>query len=257
MTTRHHSAGLILTFIVAAAGCKSEAPQTTVTTTAPLKPAAPPSSESRQGLQTPTVHVYMAEQYTQADRMKHSLIRGDLPAYRESASWIAEHELSATAPEPWRERARALQDAAKSARDAPTLAAAATGLGGVGEACGACHTALGKPSLAIAEPPTEGSGAQLHMARHQWAADRLWEGLIVPSDQIWIEGAEMMADAPLETPVMAPGTSVDPKLSALASSVHQQANAARGLPPAERASAYADFVQSCSACHEALKIELR
>lgn len=256
MSAAHPSRALPLAFIAAVASCKSGAPQST-TTVAPVQPAALQSAERSAASQTPTVHAHMAEHYAQADRMKRSAIRGDLAEYRQAASWLAEHELSGDAPDTWRKGARALQDAAKTGRDAQSLAAAAAALGSVGATCAACHTELGKPALAVGEPPAEGSGAQLHMARHQWAADRLWDGLIVPSDAIWIKGAELMADAPLEPAAVAPGQSVQPKVQELASSVHDQANAARHLPAAERGAAYAKFVQSCSECHAALSLRLK
>lgn len=256
MSATHRSGALVFAVILGASSCKSEAPPP-ATTTAPLTPAPAPSGAPAAAPETPTVHAHMAEHYAQADRMKRSAIRGDLAEYRQAASWLAEHELSATAPETWRERARAMQEAAKSGRDAQDLAAATAALGRVGEACAKCHAELGKPTLAVGEPPSEGSGAQLHMARHQWAADRLWDGLIAPSDELWIRGAEVMADAPLTTGEIAPGQSVQPRVTELASDVHDQANAARLLPAAERGAAYAAFVQSCSDCHGALRINLQ
>lgn len=253
MSVQQVSGALVLTLMAGAASCKSEAPPTN-TTTAPLTPATPQPATRAEALQTPTVHAHMAEHYAQADRMKRSVINGDLATYRQAATWLAEHELSSTAPEPWRERARVMQDAAKGGRDAQNVAEAATALGGVGAACAACHTELGRPNVVPGEPPALGSGAQPHMARHQWAADRLWDGLIVPSDEIWIRGAEVMADAPLEPGAVAAGRSVDPEVARLASSVHEQASVARLLPRAERGAAYAKFVQSCSECHAASRI---
>ena len=32
------------------------------------------------------------------------------------------------------------------------------------------------------------------MARHQWAADRLWRALIVPSNQAWQDALDVLAD---------------------------------------------------------------
>lgn len=251
MSVMHRSSALSVMLLAAAASCKSDtAPATT--RTAALQQAAPGSAEPAQ---TPAVHVHMAEHYAQAERMKRSLLRGDLAEYRQAASWLAEHELSGEAPDTWREPARAMQDAARSGRDGQGLEDAALALGRVGQACAACHSQLGKPQLTPGEPPAEGSGAQQHMARHQWASDRLWDGLIAPSDALWIRGAELMADAPLEPAAIAPAQSVAPQVGELAARVHDQANAARLLPPAERGLAYARLVQSCSACHGALRLQ--
>lgn len=147
--------------------------------------------------------------------------------------------------------------AAKLGRDAGTLATAATALARVGAACASWHQVLGKPDLRPGEAPAEGSGAQLHMVRHQWAADRLWDGLIAPSDESWIKGAEALADAPLAPGELAPEQSVSPQVTQLASNVHAQAHAARGLPQEMRGGAYAELLRTCSGCHQSLGARLK
>lgn len=255
--SRTISISLALMACIGFSSCKSEQPEPT-RTVAPLKsppPAAPASAE--EAPQTPTVHAHMQEHYDKAQLMKQSLIVGNLVAYRQAAAWLAEHELPATAPDNWKERGGVMQEAAKAGRDAVDVRSAAEALGRVGTACAACHKELGRPGLPAGEPPGGGSGAALHMARHQWAADRLWDGLIVPSDPLWIKGAEVMADAPLVPGELEPGQSVAPSVAELATNVHAQAHAARGVPEARRGAAYAEFLVTCASCHESLNLELK
>lgn len=251
MPTTHGCTAFVLTLLTVATSCKSDPPPPT-TTQAPLMPgpAVAPALES------PSVHVHMAEHYDRAKQMKDSVIRGDLAAYQRAATFIAEHDVPAEAPGVWQVQGQRLVEVGKSARDARSLTEAASAVGRLGEACAGCHLELGKPRLTRAEPPAEGSGAQPHMARHQWAADHLWDGLMAPSDALWRAGADVMADAPLEPAALAPEQSAPTDVSALAESVHAHARAARATPKEERAAAYAQLIESCSACHTALAVEL-
>jgi len=49
------------------------------------------------------------------------------------------------------------------------------------------------------------SSLQLQMRRHQWAAARLWEGLIGPSNEMWSQGTGFLATTELVRPTPVPG----------------------------------------------------
>jgi mono/diheme cytochrome c family protein len=89
------------------------------------------------------------------------------------------------------------------------------------------------------------------MARHQWAADRMWEGLMAPSTKHWVQGADAMADAHLTADAVAPKT---PEVDQIAHAVHFQANKARLLDEAQRGRAYSEFLVTCAACHEKIGV---
>jgi hypothetical protein len=46
--------------------------------------------------------------------------------------------------------------------------------------------------------PADGITLEAKMRRHQWAAARMWEGLIGPSERGWIEGARVLAASQLD-----------------------------------------------------------
>lgn len=243
--------------LVALAACDS--PKTQPVSPPSASPAAPApqptptaaASASAAEAATPTVPAHMKEHFTKAEEMKAAILRGDLAGFREVAAWMAEHELSADPPADWKKYTDAMQLTAKGARDAKDLKAASAALAAVGQSCADCHGVLGGPKqLELGEPPAEGSGAALHMVRHQWAADKLWLGLMAPSEEAWVKGAEVFADAPLSQEQAAPGKSVSPKVKAMATKVHEQAHRARTVDKAKRAQAYAELMQSCSSCHE-------
>jgi hypothetical protein len=82
----------------------------------------------------------------------------------------------------------------------------------------------------------------------------MWEGLMAPSDEAWVKGAEVMADAPLVPEAVSGAKSVPPETKALASSVHATAHRARTTAVKDRGKAYADMIATCAACHDKLGI---
>ena len=90
------------------------------------------------------------------------------------------------------------------------------------------------------------------MAGHHWAAARLWEGLIGPSDASWTAGAEMMARAPLtivaEDPDR-PGSIGDDvaRMRLLA----RRALDSKGLEA--RAQLYSEVLTTCTHCHATIR----
>jgi hypothetical protein len=246
-------ASAMLAALIFAPGCEKDKKESgPEQRSAALEPSTRAANAAPAG-ETPTVHAHMAEHYAQALAMKQAAIGGDLNAYAKAAAWLAEHELSSSAPEVWRTHAAAMQEAAREARDAADLEAAAVALGRVGLACARCHDELGAPELAVGEPPAAGSGSLPHMLRHQWAADRLWDGLMAPSDASWTKGAEAMADAPLTAAELAPDQSAPHAVTTLAGVVHERASEARTQTGAGRARAYGALIAACSDCHAQLR----
>jgi cytochrome c553 len=183
--------------------------------------------------------------------MRRAVVKGNVKAFQESAEFIADNDIDSGAPESWKPHADAMKASAGEARRADSVEQAAAALGRLGASCADCHRALGGPKMILGEPPEPGASVESHMARHQWAADRMWDGLIAPSTSLWVKGAEVMADARLNSEQMAPET---PEVDAIARRVHFQANAARLLPPEEWGKAYGEFVSTCAVCHEKIGV---
>ncbi len=205
---------------------------------------APPASESA----TPTLKKRMTEHFTKAAAMKNAVIHGDVATLKKEADWMAKHELS-QAPDNWRSHMQAMHTAAQHAVDAKDLDSAAQAVAEMGAACGSCHKALGGPKLEPGTPPAEGSGAALHMIRHQWAADRMWDGLIGPSDTSWAKGADVLADAPLTERALNGEKSIPPEVELFAQKVHSYGAKGRDAKAAARASLYGEFLATCAGCH--------
>ena len=198
----------------------------------------------------------MGEHFGKATEMKAAVIRGDLNAFKQAAQLLAERSMEGSIAPEWKTHLEGMQNAARTGRDAPDLESAALALGDTGRACAACHAQLGNPRFELGDPPAEGSGASLHMVRHQWAADRMWEGLMGPSDDAWIKGCEVLAEAPLHQEAATGPVSVPKPVTELASQAHALANRARTAPSEERGKHYGAFLATCAACHTQLGAKL-
>lgn len=91
------------------------------------------------------------------------------------------------------------------------------------------------------------------MQRHQWAAERMWQALITPSEEAWIKGTEAMADAPLAPEQLAPERSTPAEIKSLSRRVHSLAEDARGSRDINVwVARYGEMLTTCAECHRAL-----
>jgi hypothetical protein len=243
----------MISLLLSVTACERSKPPSDAPAQQPAAASAPLPTQSSEAVATPSVAEHMKEHFTRGAKMRDAVIAGDLEALRKDAQWMAEHEISANFPDAWRPHVDRLQKAAKKALDARELPIAAEAVAETAAACGACHVALGGPKLTLGAPPAEGSGAQMHMARHQWAAARMWDALSTPSEEAWVKGTEVMADAPLLPEQAAGSRSVTPEAKTFASSVHDIAEKARAeRDVAKWTASYRQFVATCASCHSAL-----
>lgn len=220
------------------------------------KVEAPPAGVDEEGV-TPTTKTQMQDHFGKAAEIKAALIAGDLEKARKSAKWMAEHQAEVEHPEAWTPHVAAMRDAAQAIAGAEDLATATQSFVNLARACAQCHTELGGPKVDVGEPPTvDASGTvAAHMARHQWALDAMWQGLIGPSKQAWIIGAEVLAEAPLAPEQLAPDQSVPKETADLAARVHTLGNEARNVADVSMipGQIYGELLTTCETCHAALR----
>jgi mono/diheme cytochrome c family protein len=126
----------------------------------------------------------------------------------------------------------------------------------VAEECASCHiqtqsaTSRPPPSAAPADRPT----AMFRMARHIWATDRLWEGVVYPSDERWASGLAVLATTPLPYAVTSDAPALAAQLQRQARA--EQARVATGSLD-DRAIAYGEMLVTCAACHSSLRVDVR
>jgi cytochrome c556 len=206
---------------------------------------------------SPTVEPRMVGHFVTVGKMHDAAAAGDLPALHAVATELLSRETGEGMPRkaaPYIEEYRMF---AQLAARAPDVASGASAVARVGAACGSCHRTVKRgPQYKLVSGPPEGETAvATRMIRHRWAADRLWEGLVGPSDALWQAGAEALRDAPLFTDALTRDVAQYEAVTKLAWEVHEigaLANTAR--EQSRRAELYGDLLATCAACHNLLRI---
>ncbi len=227
--------GLVLLGAVLVGACGSEAPV-----------VAPPVAAEPAPLTEVEMVAIMENHYLSAISAHDSLIRNDLPAFRGHLARLAGQELPSNAPEGWKAPHGKLRDAARGAEGATELARAGAVMGEVAGACGACH--VGHINGPLYQDPAAPLGADAvsdGMMSHQWATERLWEGVTGPRDDAWTRGAAALAQSSVF--VDAPGSSLHEREQALRT-MGEEARSANTL--AVRTAAYGRLLATCAACHD-------
>lgn len=97
-----------------------------------------------------------------------------------------------------------------------------------------------------------GDGIQPEMARHQWAAGKMWLALVEPNEQAWDEAVWGLAQAPL-VPVDGPSP-MPPLATELELRVHELATDGQLAEDAEtQATRYGEILVTCATCHLLLR----
>jgi hypothetical protein len=124
----------------------------------------------------------------------------------------------------------------------------------ISEACAECHIkSQTTPVFPEAAPAPGDDGSDLsRIARHQWAVDRLWEGMVAGTDGPWVSGLEVLATSPMPVTTL-------PSAPGVASRLQQQANEAIASHREQtetldtRTTMYGEMLITCSGCHRALE----
>jgi cytochrome c556 len=156
-----------------------------------------------------------------------------------------------TFPASWREFINPMQNAARRVSKATSLEQAAAATADLAATCGQCHERLGGPHVSAEPRPGGGATIEAWMKRHQWAGERLWEGLVGPSEEAWSAGAQALAASPVPSQLLADeGSQGRRAADALARLV---AKAPQLTDSEARTALYAELLVTCGDCHRAVK----
>lgn len=206
--------------------------------------------------------VFLDHMHGHLDRIgeiKSAVIAGRLEDTREPASWLATHEPPEGLADAWLPYVEEMQRYAARVAAAEDIVAAASGVSEIARSCGECHRASGF-SIAFGfdeRPPQDLQNLLTQMQRHLWAADRMWEGLIGPSDAAWNRGAEMLSEVQLTTGDVATASdaaAADGNASRIdglvrrARAMGQQGGMAASAEL--RSGLYGEFLSLCASCHQ-------
>jgi hypothetical protein len=128
---------------------------------------------------------------------RDALIRGELPVAQQAMRKLAFFMEHVPAPAKGEQYARITHELAQQVREAPDLEEACAAFARLSYACGQCHHALDRGPPIKLEPSPQGEDLQMHMRRHYWAVERMWEALLSDSTAAFQAAAEILAEAPL------------------------------------------------------------
>lgn len=189
----------------------------------------------------------MAEHFVATGVMRDALVRADLEAFSDAAAVIT----SESEHGDWG-RSDAVREAASRARGVTSLYEAARVLAEIGVACSECHRSRGGVAIVVPGPATD---AKSQLTRHSWGAERLWEGLMSPSDDAWKRGGGVLTDAPFATDGLAgKPADVQAQAFALAERAHALGAQAQNATTLEaRTKVFAEVYTTCSSCHRLVR----
>lgn len=177
------------------------------------------------------------------------LIAGKLDDARRLAGSLAV-EADTPGLEPWSKQVALVRMRAAAVASASTIDAACRLEARLDEACAQCHVdASAEPEFAsVPRVPADDPSVPARMARHRWAVDRLWEGMVGNSDEPWRSGLDVLAATPL------PPSALGANRVDLGRELQRLADEARhavtgGLE--ERGRRYGEILVACAACHTA------
>jgi hypothetical protein len=193
----------------------------------------------------------MHERFAWVSAIQEVTIRGDVAQARALAKDFAE-QLGAAGeptPGPWRPHVDALRGELEALTHAEDLRDAGAAVARLGLVCGRCHgETQASPDLPEMPEPRQGGSVQDAMRGHQWAVDRMWEGIIGPSDERWIRGSTMFIAIPGCTATTEAGDAEGQALCKHAQSLARRGHVTRSAEG--RAALYGRLLATCAGCHE-------
>jgi hypothetical protein len=214
----------------------------------PERPAKPDPDAPRERFERDMMmRFHMHASFDLARAIERVLIRGKLEDARPLASSLA----GAAEPPglaPWATQLALVRARAQAVATAPGIDEACRRAAQLAEACARCHVDVRAqaefqpPSAAPADRDT----VPARMARHQWAVDRIWEGMVGNADDAWIAGLDVLAATPLPWPKLGS------ERAALAGRLQRLASQAKRVPATgleDRTRIYGEILVTCAACH--------
>lgn len=128
---------------------------------------------------------------------RDALIRGELPLAQQSMRKLLFFMEHVPFPEPGKEYARITKELAAEVHEASDMEEACMAFSRLSHACGQCHHALDRGPPIKLEPPRGGNDLRMHMQRHYWAIERMWEALLSDSPTAFQVAAGVLAESPL------------------------------------------------------------
>jgi len=215
------------------------------------EPTSAPTTERTFSAHESTVRARMQGHERLADAMRDAVARGDLDEAKGDAKLLSALRIAGPGGPRWDRLLDTLRAAATQVAGDSKLADAARDIGTVARACADCHETFGRSRVLVEQMSARAAGVRAFMLRHQWGAERLWEGLVVPSGDAWSAGAVALSEDPLAPEPFGPDKTAN--VRELAQTVHDLGRRASLIEhPGERADLYGSILATCADCHQQL-----
>ncbi len=196
---------------------------------------------------------HMLQTFWMAVDARDAVIDGDLERAKTAARALVDTDYGDAFPEDWRHWVAQMQQHADDVVLAGNLDQAAQAIGALGLTCGNYHFqhAAGPTGVRAEPEPWQDPPDELvaRMQRHQLAAEHLWAGLIVPSEEAWRNGTITLSRAPIAAPETE-GEPVDPRTAERVSQIRALGQRARTAGShRERGEIYGELIATCAHCH--------
>lgn len=210
----------------------------------PEPPAPPPPN--------PALQAHMGEHFTAGQAALQGLVHGDREATRAALKQLAEHPTAEGLPPGTQQHVDAMKAAAARGAASEAASEEARALADVALACGTCHQAAhAKLTFEVEPAPGREPGASGHKSRYAWAVDRMWEGLVGPTESSWSQVAAVLNDQPMASALVAPDKRLSPETEASAKRLQELGSEGLDAPnPAVRTRVFAEALTACESCHE-------
>jgi cytochrome c553 len=185
----------------------------------------------------------MAFHNREAEVLRSAVVAGNPSAAAAEAKNLSEEHWTPHLAPAWKANMDAMYEAAEGYTRATNVRGAALAVGNLGLACAGCHQTLGGPK----DPPSDPVPAA-GMAAHAWAVERLWFGLMAPSEGAWLQGARLLAKAAIVR-------SDVPEIDGEAKRLQELGARAEGASGTQRAVAFGELLNTCAACHRRVGLE--
>jgi mono/diheme cytochrome c family protein len=199
-----------------------------------------------QGIDIESRRSEMRDHYSQLLAIHDAVVRGDIEAIRRPATELAYLSVPIGSPFGSSAFGAAIRDDARRAARETTVTGAARATVSIIRSCAGCHRANG--AAIPADSILRRRPAPDSMADHVRAADEMLLGLLMPSDERWLTGADRLQSTLL------PGRGAGRARSPLEDTIQSLTDRAkRSTTATTRASAYVQLLTTCADCHQAAR----
>jgi hypothetical protein len=222
----------------------------------PPAPAVYPSPEVHPD-QPISLYRDMVDHFGTALEARDLLIFGRTDEAREKLSWMATHDVNPALDPAIQMFAYGMKRDAGQVRNAHNAGQVGEALGQTLRWCGDCHVATDTQFDVRPEPVPGGDRVLQHMARHLWVANRLWDGLTIPSDEAWDQATAVLAEDAVHLEEVPHAGDRDAAVVAMAKLVHDLGLTAQEADaPIDKAEILGELYGTCADCHgEALEAQ--